>query len=211
MLAFLSNLYHIITGDLDAIKNWFLKTLQAIYSWIDRQLSLLWSGVVDAARAADNLFNEAWHYIATVYDYARAIVDVIIHNLIVWIDRIVNAVEQYAEDVYGQLVKWVDWLVHAISVAIDDVRSWIINDIWNPLYRDITSALNWILHWGAYILDLITHPEKLVKLLGHWLWISWIDLVKSYGRPIARWLMHTMLTLPRELADLIETVIASLL
>ena len=211
MLAFLNNLWHIITGDIDAIRNWFLKTVEAVYSWFDRELTLLWNAIVSAARSADNLFNEAWHYILTVYNYARAIVDVVIHDLIVWIDRIVNAVGKYASDVYGELVKWVDWLRHAISVAIDDVRSWIINDIWNPLYRDITGAINWILHEGAFLLDLLTHPEKLAKLLGHWLWVSWIGLIKSYGRPIARWLMHTMLTLPRELADLIETVIAALL
>lgn len=211
MLSWLSSLWKTITGDIASVTHWVLKTIQAVYSFIDREFGVVERYATDIWHSTENLFNEVWKYILQVYNYAKAIVDVVIHNLISWVTGIWNDVFSFAKGVYEQLVQWVDFLKHAIAVAIDDVRTWIINSIWNPLFKAITEALNWIAHEGAFVYDLLTHPDKLFALLAAYIWGAWIGLFKKYGRTIARWLMHEMMSLTGDLADILEAIISGML
>lgn len=211
MLNFINNLYHTIVNDIKSVWNWILKTISAVYSFIDREFQVVERYATDIYNFLDGLFHTAWNFIVQVYNYAKSIVDVVIRDLISWVTRIWNDVFSFAKGVYEQLVQWVDFLKHLIASLIDDVRKWIINDIWNPLFAAIKTALDWITHEGAMMFDLLTHPNKLVALLGHYLWVAWLDLIKVAAKPIARWLLHTMMGMAGEVADVIETIIASLI
>lgn len=211
MLSWLSNLWRQITGDINAVVKWITGAIAAVYSFIQREFDAAYHAALDAWNFADSLFRQAWAYIVSVYHYAVAIVDVVIHNVIVWVQRIWNDLYSYAHGVYETLVSWVDFLKHAIAVGLDDLRRFVINDVWNPLYHGLTDALRWITHEGAYVYYLLTHPDKLVALIGHYLWAAWIQLLKTYGRIIGQWLLHSMRDLAGPFLDILETILSGIL
>ena len=211
MLDFLKRLWSLITGDINNIVSWITRTIQAVYSWFDREISLLAHDIVAGYHAALTLFDQAWHYILVVYNYAKYIALVLIANVLIWTLRIVNDVWAFAHWAYRETVHYFG-LVHAmLQAAIDYLIKWIMANIWTPLFNQIAGILRWIAEHGSYIVSLLYHPENLVKLIAAELWKSWLDLLKRYSKPIARWLLHSMRGLERELADVLERIIAAML
>lgn len=211
MLNFINNLFKSVVNDVKAVWNWILKTISAVYSFIDREFQVVERYATDVYHYLDGLFHTAWNFIVQVYNYAKSIVDVVIRDVVSWVTRIYNDVYGFAKGVYEQLVQWVDYLKHLIASAIDDVRAWIINDIWNPLFNSIKSALSWILHEGAMMYDLLTHPDRLAALLGSYLWRAGLGLIKAGAKPIARFFVHVMMGMAGEIADVLEAIISALI
>jgi hypothetical protein len=107
-----------------------------------------------------------------------------------WVSGLVGAAEALARSLFGNLTKW------------------IISAIFGPLSRDIAMALGWILKEGAYLLDLITHPEKLIALILRYLFGVWVSLLIRYGPIVfAYGLKHwksflpTILTVTEDIID----------
>lgn len=80
-----------------------------------------------------------------------------------WVSTLVAGAESLARSLFGALTKW------------------IISTIFGPLSRDIAQALGWILKEGTFLLDIITHPEKLIALVLRYLFGVWVSLVVKYG------------------------------
>lgn len=80
-----------------------------------------------------------------------------------WTSGLVSGAESLARSLFGNLTKW------------------IISTIFGPLSHDIGTALGWIVKEGAYLLDIITHPEKLIALILHYLFGVWVSLIVKYG------------------------------
>lgn len=211
MINWILSIWHQITGDINNVIRWITSTIAAVYSFVNRLFDAAWHAALDAWNYADSLFHQAWAYIAQVYHYAVAIVDVVIHNVIVWVTRIWNDLYSYAHSVYETLVSWADFLRHAIAVGLDDLRSWIINDVWNPLFTSLKDAWNWIAHEGAFVYYLLTHPDKLAALLGRYLWTAYIGLLKTYGKVIGQWLLHSMRGLAGPFFDILEMILSGIL
>ena len=211
MIGWILGIVRSITGSINNVINWITNIIAAVYSFIDREVSALGNEIVSVWHSADSLFQQAWHYIVQVYDFAVSIVNVIIHNVIVWVQRIWNDLYSYAHGVYETLVSWVDFLRHWIAVLIDDLRSWVINDIWHPLFTGLSDAIKWITHEGALAYYLLTHPDKLAAILAKWLWQSYIDLLKTFGKVIGRWLLVSMRDLAGPFLDILEAILSGIL
>jgi phage-related protein len=210
MLNFINNLFNSVVNDVKSVWNWILKTISAVYSFIDREFQVVERYATDVYNYLDGLFHTAWNFIVQVYNYAKSIVDVVIHDVVSWVTRIWNDVFSFAKGVYEQLVQWADYFKHLIASVIDDIRTWVVNNIWNPLFNSIKEALGWITHEGAMMYDLLTHPDKLVALLGGYLWSAFLGLIKAGARPIGRFLVHIMMGMAGEVADVLEAIISSL-
>jgi hypothetical protein len=211
MLNFINHLFDSVVNDVKSVWNWILKTISAVYSFIDREFQVVEHYAADIWNAADNLFHDAWNFITQVYNYAKSIVDVVIRDLVSWVTRTWNDVFSFAKGVYEQLVTWVDYLKHAIAVGLDDLRTWAVNDVWNPLFKYVSEALGWIAHEGAMMYDLLTNPDKLAALLGSYIWKAGLGLIKAGARPIGRFFVHIMMGMAGEIADVLEAIIAGLL
>ena len=209
MLNFILNIWHIITGDIKAVTRWITTLVGSVYSYIDRLYHYLLREVIGAYDAVNHLASEAWHYITTVYDFARSIVDVVIRDLISWVERIWNDVRNFSKDVYNDLVKWVDWLVHAIESTASDIYKWVIAHVWDPLTKDVFSALHWIEHEGAFIYRMITHPELLAKMVGKWFLKEWVALLVRFGPTVTRWIVHNLKSVTGDLLKVLEDILSA--
>lgn len=211
MLGFLRNIWNAITSDITAVYHWVLKTIAAVYSYFDRLINAVEKWTIDLVDNVENFAKQILSFAESVYNFARAIVTVTIRDLINWAAEAIDTLTKYAEDVYNFVVQWIARIIAYIQHTVSDVISWIMKNIWDPLWRDITGAINWITHEGAFIYDLITHPDKLVALLAHYLWVSYLDLIKKFAAPIAKWLLHSMESMAGEFADVLEKIIAAML
>ena len=209
MLNWLASVVNLITGAIDDIKKWIVRIIQTIYSYFN--------GLIDAlGRELVNVWNELYAFITQVEHWAIVTFSTLsnaittgFHDIISWASAAITDVKNWALDAYHYILNLIDDIYHRLLALWDAIVKWVMQNIWNPLYNLVSGAIHWIENEGAYIWNLITHPDLIVKLLGHYLWISWLDLIKFYGKPIGRWLMHSMLGLAGELADVVETFIAS--
>lgn len=211
MLNFILGLWRQLTGEISSIVRWILSLIAAVYSYISRWVDILTSDFITVWHELESLFSAAWSFIVSVYNFARHIVDVIIHDLIVWVVRIWNDVFSFARHVYELLVSWVDFLRNLIVRVWHDIVSWVIRDIWDPLYNFVKGIIHWIDHEGALVYYYITHPDKLTALLGHWLWISWLALLKRYGKVIGRWLLVSTRGLIHDFLVVLEDIISGII
>jgi phage-related protein len=112
-----------------------------------------------------------------------------INDIRSWVPGLVAAAEALARSLFGQLLKWV------------------IDTIFGPLSRDIAKALGWIFKEGAWILDVLTHPEKLIALVLHYLFGAWVTFAIRYGPVMVSYGLRHWKTLLPTLLNIIENII----
>jgi phage-related protein len=211
MFDLIARISSIITGDINAVKNWIIKLIQSVYSFISRELDLLGHDI-------SNVWNDLYGFILTVEHFALNTYNTLygyvvngLKSVISWAGNEINKLASWVHTAYETVVGWIDDVRKEIDALSSALVKWVLQHIWDPLYNFVAQALHWIEHEGAYIYDLITHPDKLVTLLGHYLWISWLGLTKAHAKPIAHWFLHTMLSIAGEFADVLETIIAAMM
>jgi phage-related protein len=211
MLDFLAQVANLITGDIKAVKNWILSIIQAVYSFIDREISAIGTEVHDVWSQLYGFITTVEHYVISVYNYVVNGLNIVYHDITSWVSGELAALGNWITGVVHDILAGLDYVKNAIVKAYDDIEHWVMQHIWDPLWAAITQAWNWITHEGAFIYGLVTHPERLAALLGHYLWSSYLGLIKRYAKPIAHWLLHTMLSLAGDVADVLETIITALI
>lgn len=211
MLSFLSGLANLITGDIKAIVKWITKALAAVYSYLDKEFTAAWNEAVQAANYALELYRSAIAFAQSILTYAQYIVTVTIPGIIHWASNALDTLTKYAQDVYNWAAKQVDQLAHVIASGLDDLRSWVVSNIYRPLYDSLSGALHWIAHEGSTAYTLVTHPDKLASILAEYVWSQWAVLMKRYGRQIGRWLIADLVHLAGPLIDVLEEIIAGIL
>lgn len=211
MFGFLRKLWNDFVHTITAVEKWVLKFIHAIYSWVDKLFHELRRAVTDVWHALVAFSHSIEKYAVTVYHFARSIVTKYIPDVIHWALREMDKILHYAEYIARWAEKWIVRLFNDIVSAVNNLTRWIIKHIWNPLFDAFADAWHWITHEGYYVWHLLTHPELLMKVIGSYLWMSYLAIIRRYARPIARWLIHGMLHLPNEFADVLETIISNML
>lgn len=211
MNTVISYLSGLITGSINDVKNWILKIIQAVYSFISRQISNLEHDFTVAWNELDAFITSVKNFAVSVYQTLYVYIRSELSTLSSWLASVIGDIRNDINGIIHTVTGWVDTLAKTIASGLSDVVKWVTSHIYDPLYNLITGAVHWIEHEGAFIYDLVTHPDKLAALLGKYLWSSYLDLLKKYGKPIARWLLHSMLGLANEFADVLESILTALL
>ena len=200
-----------LAGPLLDVVKWINKAFDATFSWVMSWVKALESEFMAGLRNAENFATSVETYAISVYRYAKSIYDYVTVAFKGWILALYADLKKYADDAYSYLIGWIGWLKNSLTKLGNDILSWIMTNIWNPLYADIRQAWNWITKYGPLIVALVTDPGKLASYLGKYLWSSWIGLITQYSKPIARWLLHSMLGMTHEIATVVEDIIAGML
>lgn len=198
---------HLITG----VEKWALKLIHAVYSFVNKLFAELRKSVNSVYQSLVHFARSITKYASQVYTFARWIVEKYVPSVIRWADQELHALLNDINSVLHYAETWIVRLANDIVSAVRNVTSWVIDHVYRPLLNDVTTVWHWITHEGAFIYDLITHPEKLAALLASYLWGSWLGLFKSHGKQIARWLLKGMPNMVGELTDALETFISNLL
>lgn len=211
MLNWLSDIYKFITQTFDSIVRWVLSIIAAVYSFIDQEFHALERALTDVWNELYGFVLQAWHFIQQVYSILANAITVVWRDITSWVVGLWHDITNFINWVWQQVVHWVDYIINFVERLWHDLETWVIDNIWRPLERAITDAWNWITHEGYLVYYYLTHPDKLVALLGHWLWLSWVDLLKKYGKTIGRWLAHVMMSMVSDFVTILEDFISGIL
>lgn len=209
MLQWLRSLLNFFGGGLQYLWNAIINVIQSVYSDLNGNLVSLW-------RYADALDAAIWHlagYINSfiVNDYG---------HFVTWVVREFAAFSARADQEYNQLIGYINDLAHRtqqnITVVQEGLNSsiaalirWIIQNIFDPLFNDITGLLNWLSRWGNWLVDILTHLEKLADLLMAFLWSGWLLLFRKYAKQIVIFIFQHWKSWIPDVLSVIEDIIAS--
>ena len=190
MPSWLTGLLNLFGGGLSAIWNAFVNVIRSVDGYLEQRINQvqgfannLYAGLFRLSAYITNFINrtyiprEQWidgefrlTSLAIITEIQnRKNADTDIRN---WTNSQVSGARSFASSLFSGFVKW------------------IISTIFGPLSKDVASVLDWILHEGAMLLDLITHPEKLLKLLWAFLFGSWLAFLLRYGPVVAAYLLR---------------------
>lgn len=211
ILGWLDSLWNSFTGGLSGIWHWIIDAFKSVWSFIYKMYDVLSHGINVVAGALDDFAKQVDKFIVTG-------VDNLYHLALKWVTDLKDWAVREFDAIIGdinKLVKWavnqVDNLVHEIAKAYNAIEHWVMVEIWLPLKTRLDSAINWIEQEGAYVYDLITHPEKLVTLIESYLMSAWLVWLRRLARPIAQLILQQFRTLAGELISVLEDVLTNIL
>jgi hypothetical protein len=98
-----------------------------------------------------------------------------------------------------------------VSSDISGLIKWIIQHIFDPLFGDITRALDWIAREGAYVFNLLTHADLLLAWLFHFLLGQWNFLLDKFGKLMLAWFLANWKLVAPLIVSTLEDIIAAIL
>jgi hypothetical protein len=211
VLGFLKSIWGVFTGGLSDVWHYILTLVSAIYSYIDKVYQQVSGNIVSVYHQLLTFSKQVGQWVTHEVSNLTNLIDFLVNRLYKWALTAIADLDNYAKDLY----RWAFNEFHTVSNwvlgIIDQVRRWVLNDIWNPLYRDVSGAIGWITSKGAYVYDLLTHPDKLVALLAAYLLKAWLSILRTWGKPIARFILLQGKSLIPDLVSVIEDIIHSVL
>lgn len=149
----------------DTIRSWVHDLVNGLYGFLHNIFGLVGAGW-------DKFVTElhfAWQGLAGFMREVTYSLSFIVHYLfpatLKRIDALVGAVKHYAIDVYDFAVHVYDTLRNLIAAGLRDLKTFVLQDVYKPLFDFITQAWHWITHEGAVVFYYISHPAALVELI----------------------------------------------
>lgn len=211
MLAFLQRIWNDFTSGLEHVYHWVLNLIAVVYSYINRLFNALASEVLSVWHQLQHFADAVGKWVTQEVAYLIKFIETSYHDLLHWASVAIHDVASYAETVYHWALKEFDYVTHWVSTVVNAVVNWVIKNIWQPLYDGLTTALNWITREGAYVWDIITHPEKLAAILAAYLLKSWLFIIRTWAKPIASYILRHAMSLIPDLVSILEDAISKVL
>lgn len=211
MLDWIRSVFNDIYNYIGRWASSLLNAIGSVWSFAQWIYNTLWGYISSVSNWAYNEAQSLWGFVNSVYNYARWLLDVVISGVRDFAVWVYHSAINLAMDIYHWAVGQVEWLKNLVTSLVDSAIRWVIQNIWNPLFADIRSAWNWIWNAGAWMWDVLTHPEKLAKILAVWAFREVPPLIIRFARPLGRWFTHTMLSMANEAYDVIEAIIAAII
>jgi hypothetical protein len=210
MGAIISYILNAITFETKTIQKWVGAAISAAESFLETWIRSLFQNVSDALEADARSIEQIDSYIVTFSGEYNVFRTITFPAFVTWSEVNFATVIQDMNKEHSWAAGEFTRVELAIIADVLKLTEWVLSAVFAPLDSLVMQALGWIEKEGAYIWNLITHPELLLKLLGSWLWLSFVDLLKAYSGPIANWLLHSMLGEADTFADVLETIISHL-
>lgn len=206
----------VIDTILNSIKTlWaFVKALpnaiNTVITWVDG----LWN---DAATDVNNLYNyivasikSDLAYAFSVYVTLLAYVGNTVTSIYKWTTSELSSLESWALGLINQVIGYLQTLENWATAQFASLITWINTEIIQPIWTAIETAANWIEVYGAFVVNLLTHPELLAQLLGKYILSTWISLGRQFAKPFFSWFLANALSLIPDFEGILEDIISSL-
>lgn len=211
MLGWLNGLFNLFTGALSAIWNAVVNLVRTVYNWLDGAITTAWNDLTSLWNDVVNLADELRSFIVNSYNVFTQWVSHYFDDVISWAQNLINGVNKYISDV----LSWANQEFNAVNNWVNGLFNswyhWILSQVWDPLFNLASTAINWTEQQGAYVYDIITHPDKLVALVLAQVWSAWLSLTRQWAKPLMSFYLASWQLVAGELIPIIEDIISSVL
>lgn len=202
---------HPIASAISDVLNLIHSVIRGVYGFIHDLHSILWYAWGDVWASAKDLWAglralsyAAYHGFIRVikilypylYDYA--------HWVLVLLGKVID-------DAKRLLLSAIDNLYHWALTVFDATRKWAINDIWDPLFKSLTTAWHWLTHEGATMWHYFTNLADFAELLFLHLLASlekhaW-DAGKLLGEFFLSLIVHNLMRFVTLMEDIVDAIL----
>lgn len=186
-------------------------SIKAVWSFlvsISGVLSDAWTWVVNGvgwfadqvAGWASEVYNTLWNTLTATIPEAIAWV---FNQAVKWaaaaLAKVYGELRHVITAIYEYLVRLMHDLVNAVKALLQDFIRWA------------TGPVRWVLHWGAWLINLITHPEHLANWIAGAILEPVVKWLLSSGADVIVWALRSSIRKNSGFAHLIEQVLHDLL
>lgn len=211
MLEWLQNIANSVFSGLNSLRDWIIRAIAAVYSYISARVGALAGEFASFVYWAERAIGSLGDYARRVYDYAVYIGEHVIRDILDWISRRLTDLDNFVNWMLRELRIGLDNLVHTIETVEFNIVHWVVANIYQPIKDFIDGIVRWFTDNINNILKYFLHPELLARLIAEWVWREWINLIRQYSRPVAKWLFGHMISLAVLSANVIEDVLTAII
>ncbi len=182
--------------------------IKSVWSFITGSYQLLtdaWTWMVNGAEWfagqvggwAGEVFHTLWDTLTSTIPKAIAwVFNQAVHWAAVALHKVYNELRSWVKSIYAFLVRLIHDLVNAVKGLLHTFIKWA------------TAPIRWVLHWGAWLIHLITHPDNLANWIASSILEPVIKWFLKSGLAVMVWLLRRVSESTTEFAHLIEDAIA---
>lgn len=211
MLNFLKSLWGFFTNPIEALWHEVLNIIASVYSYFDSLISSVERDLVQAWHAFSAFADSVSKWVTREVSDLLHFIESDFKSIVKWASGLIGDVLGYAESVYQWALRELDKLSSFIASTANSIVRWVISNIWQPLYNDVTSAVNWIDRYGRQVWSLVSSPEKLVAWIAAYLLRAWLRLLTIWAVPITAFILQRARLLIPDLVSILEDVITKVL
>lgn len=211
MLGWLNSLLNRFTGGLSVIWNSFINVLQVVYGNLSNSVNDGISYAQAVAAYVQRLSGDFNSFI--VHDYNTFVTWTAnsFSNLQGDMQRGFDRMQQIVDSFHNQDQQAIGVVQENLSNGLSGLIQWVIQHIFDPLFSDIGGLLAWLARWGNWLVDILTHLEKLADLIMAFLWSGWLVLFQKYAKQIVVFIFQNWKSWIPSLLPIIEDIISAIM
>jgi hypothetical protein len=194
----------------DAYK-FVVNLLQSVYSYINTILDMIGAEIQAVWSEIQNVSQGLWGYIYGMYLTLQSLIGQVESGIYRYIAGIVGDIWSFIHGVYSALL-WAENTIYGVIYGlVNGVYDYIRRNVWDPLWNYISGVAHDARVVADIVFGLISHPERIVALIGGYLYSAWYSILRRDARAVGRFLTHTMMSAAGEVFDVLENIIAGIL
>lgn len=201
-----------VTGAVDeTIRRWVGDLITGVYGLVHTVFGMVGRAWIDMLHAAE------WMYVGTVklaietYATLWHILRTVIPGVVRWADFWIHYIERWVIEIWHSIAVEFNAVRHWTAALVDAARTWVVRDIWSPIWRTLTPVFSWVTHEGATLWHYLTHPADLINLLWDHMLAKMEHEAWTAGRLLGRFFLALVIHNVKTFAILIEDIITAIL
>lgn len=211
MLGLINRIWGKFTSGIATVYHWVLNLIAVVYGYVNKLFDSISRYAVYVWRELQTFAHnvDVWitHTVSWIINYIRSEANAIVH----WSIKIWDDLRAYAIAVYQWALKYFDYVINWVTANLAKFIKWIIQDVWIPLYSYFQSIATWVDRYGAWLLDIVSHPEKLVAWAMRYILSAWLSILRRWAGPVVRFLIQQSYRFLPDIVSLLEDVISKVL
>lgn len=185
--------------------------VEAVWSFLTGSYKILDAAWTWMVNGAEWIFGNVEHWAGETFGTLWNTITSTIPKAIAWVfDEAVKWAGRQLARVYNELRSWVLSIVHFLEKLAHD----LVNALAGLVRKFIswaTAPVRWVIKWGAWLIALITHPERLAEWIASAIIAPVVKWLIKSGASVIAWILRRMASSGSEFAHLIEQVLHDLL
>lgn len=205
-----------ITGILNSIKSLWAyvqaipAAINSVVTWAEGEWNQLWSEVTQLYQYVAQQAEIDLNYALALFQSIQTWTSNLVTGIYQWVLTQISSLDNWFTGLINQALSYISYLENWAETQFSNLISWINTEIVQPIWSAIDGAINWIGTYGAFVVNLLTHPDLLASLLGKYILASWKDLGAQFAKPFFSWFYRNAISLAPDFASLFEDIISSL-